>query len=68
MSNEKQLFAVLAPCGEGVVFDNEVDARWTATGRGGGFGVPTVGDCFRDTYKGEKFRMVKIQILEEVRI
>lgn len=64
------LFAVLAPCGEGVAFKNEADARWTATGRGAGsdgFGVPTIGDAFRDTYEGEKFRLVKIRVLEEVK-
>lgn len=69
MSKEKQFFAVLTHCGQGVVFDNEIDARWTATGRGAGsdgFGVPTIGDDFRDTYQGEKFRLVKIQVLEEM--
>lgn len=66
---EPVLFAVLAPCGEGVVFNKEADARWTATGRGtgsDGFGVPTIGDDFRDTYKGEKLRLVKVQVLEEI--
>lgn len=64
-------FAALASCGEGVLFANEVDARWSATGRGAGsdgFGVPTIGDAFRDTYEGEKFRLVRVQILEEVKI
>ena len=68
-SGNEQLFAVLAPCGQGVVFGNEVDARWTATGRGvgsDGFGVPTIGDDFRRTYKGEKLRLVTVQVLEEV--
>ena len=71
MSNEKQYFAVLAPCGQGVVFDNEVDARWTVTGRGAGsdgFGVPTIGDDFRRAYKGEKLRLVTVQVLEEVKV
>ena len=69
-SGNKPLFAVLAPCGQGVVLTNETDARWTTTGRGtgsDGFGVPTIGDDFRRTYKGEKLRLVTVQILEEVK-
>lgn len=70
-SGNKPLFAVLAPCGQGVVFGNEVDARWTATGCGAGsdgFGVPTIGDDFRETYKGEKLSLVKVQVSEEIKV
>ena len=62
------LFAVLAPCGEGVILEDEVDARWTATGRGGRFAVPTIGDEFRDIFEGEKLRLVKVKVLEEVQV
>lgn len=46
-------YAVMAPCGQGVLFSNLLDARWTLTGKGtgsDGFGVPTIGDAFRESY------------------
>lgn len=48
-----KLWAVIAKCGEGVIFDNEQDALWTLTGEGtgqDGFGVPCIGEEFRDLY------------------
>ncbi len=46
-------YAVVASCGQGVIFSNLQDARWTLTGEGtgsDGFGVPTIGDAFRESY------------------
>ena len=56
---------VTAPCGEGVVFDNERDAQWTLTGKGAGsdgFGTPTIGEAFRDAYEGETFTLVELTL------
>lgn len=49
----QELWAVMAPCGQGVLFDNKMDARWTLTGKGtgaDGFGYPTIGEAFRECY------------------
>lgn len=49
----RQFFAVIAPCGEGVLFDRLEDARWTLTGKGtgsDGIGHPTIGEAFRECY------------------
>ena len=48
-----QFWAVIAECGEGVLFSDQRDAVWTHTGRGtgsDGFGTPTIGETFRDAY------------------
>ena len=46
-------WAVMAPCGEGVVFSSLLDAKWTLTGQGfgaDGLGHPTIGVAFRECY------------------
>ena len=55
---------VLAPCGEGVVFDNKADAKWTQTGRGdhSHTGTPVIGAAFRDSYEGKKFTLVPLNL------
>ena len=48
-----QAWAVVAPCGDGVLFSSLLDARWTLTGEGAGadgFGHPTIGEAFRECY------------------
>jgi hypothetical protein len=55
--------AVISPSGnEGVMFKSERDAKWTATGlMRTGFGVPVIGDAFRDAYDDtSKFTIVKV--------
>jgi hypothetical protein len=55
--------AVISPSGnEGVMFKSERDAKWTATGlMRTGFGVPVIGDAFRDAYDDTfKFTIVKV--------
>lgn len=62
----REFWAVLAPCGEGVLFRKEADARWTQTGEGvgsDGFGVPSIGESFRDAYEDEKLEMVRVLVL-----
>lgn len=61
----RQFWAVIAPCGEGVFFSNEADARWTHTGHGSGsdgFGVPTIGEAFRESYEDEELELVRVHI------
>lgn len=44
-------YAVLNPSGnEGVLFKDKMDAEYTATGVHARFGVPTLGDTFRECY------------------
>lgn len=60
-----KFWAVIAPCGEGVLFLNEADARWTQTGEGvgsDGFGVPTLGESFRECYEDEQLELVHVRI------
>ncbi|AFU45685.1 hypothetical protein C380_09925 [Acidovorax sp. KKS102] len=48
-----QAWAVVAPCGDGVLFSSLLDARWTLTGEGAGadgVGHPTIGEAFRECY------------------
>lgn len=50
---QPRYWAVLAPCGEGVLFSSLLDARWTLTGEGtgaDGVGRPTIGEAFRECY------------------
>lgn len=66
-----KLWAVMAECGQGVIFDHEQDARWTLTGRGAGqdgFGVPTIGEELRDSYEGHAFTLhrVRLEPVQEV--
>lgn len=56
-------WAVVAPCGEGVVFRNSVDARWALTGTGtgsDGLGHPTIAEHFRDCYGGEALALLRL--------
>lgn len=61
----RKFWAVIAPCGEGVFFRNEADARWTLTGHGSGsdgFGVPTIGEAFRESYEDYELELVRVHI------
>jgi hypothetical protein len=62
----EEFYAVLSPNGSaGVIFQDEDDALWTATGSGGGFGVPTVGDCLRRCYPDQvELRRVKVIVVK----
>ena len=54
----------MAECGEGVIFRNEADAAWTLTGEGaGGFGVPSIGEAFRDCYEDEKLTAYRVLLI-----
>ncbi|MBV7454332.1 hypothetical protein KW843_07605 [Acidovorax sp. sif1233] len=58
-------WAVVAPCGEGVVFRNPIDARWALTGTGtgsDGFGHPTIAEHFRDCYGGECLVLLSLRL------
>lgn len=62
----REFFAVLAPCGEGVLFPDSRDARRAATGRGRGshaFGHSTLGEEFREIYRGEKLEQVTVRVM-----
>jgi hypothetical protein len=59
----EQWHAVLSPSrNEGVIFKSKRDAKWTATGvLHTGFGVPVIGDAFRDAYdETSKFVIEKL--------
>jgi hypothetical protein len=51
---------------EGFVTTDRGDARWTATGRGGRFGVPTLGEAFREAYDDggdrDEFKIEEISV------
>lgn len=52
---------------QGVLFDHIADAQWTHTGEGtgsDGFGVPTVGEEFRDCYADEPLELVLVRVVE----
>ncbi|MEG0139168.1 MAG: hypothetical protein RR707_00030 [Comamonas sp.] len=57
----RKFWAVIAPCGEGVLFDDERDARWTHTGTGLIL-KPTLGDEFRELYGDEELELVQLTI------
>ena len=62
----REFWGVIAPCGEGVFFKNEADARWTQTGDGSGsdgFGVPTIGEAFRESYEDDALDLVRVHIV-----
>jgi hypothetical protein len=64
-----ELWAVMAECGQGVIFDDKEDARWTLTGEGtgsDGIGVPTIGFEFRDRYEDQELTLHRVH-LEPVR-
>lgn len=64
----REFWGVIAPCGEGVFFKNEADARWTQTGHGSGsdgFGVPTIGEAFRESYEDDALDLVRIRITSQ---
>jgi hypothetical protein len=61
----RQFFGVIAPCGEGVLFDNPADANWTLTGEGAGadgFGYPAIGEAFRECYP-LGLRLYRLQVV-----
>lgn len=58
------LHLVLSPNGEeGVAFVDKADALYTATGRrSGGFGVPAIGEAFRDAYdEADSFEVIEVR-------
>lgn len=66
----REYWAVLSPSGQGAIFDDEDDARWTHTGEGhgsGGVGFPTIGGNFRDCYdddaEGGTLELVRVQVI-----
>ncbi|WOI47006.1 hypothetical protein [Acidovorax sp. BLS4] len=62
----RQYWAVFAPCGQGVIFTNAADARWTHTGIGtgsDGFGVPRIGFDFREAYGTDPLTLERVQIV-----
>lgn len=65
-ANEKKLYIVMNEQGsEGVVFDDKRDAAWTQTGTGSGssgFGVPCIGEEFRDSYGDGKLTLHEVSI------
>ena len=67
---EREFWAVIAPCGHGVIFEHEKDAQWTLTGEGtgaDGFGVPTIGDSFRDCYGDDEIELVRIRVAAQAK-
>lgn len=63
----REFHAVIAPCGEGVLFSKRADARWTLTGQGvgsDGFGVPTIADAFRESYGDSSLELVQVRVVE----
>lgn len=66
VQDAREFWGVIAPCGEGVFFNNEADARWTQTGHGSGsdgFGVPTIGEAFRESYEDDALYLVRVHIV-----
>ena len=60
------LFAVMAECGQGVIFDDQMDATWTLTGEGtgsDGFGVPTIGEAFREAYHDQQLTAYRVLLV-----
>ena len=65
LETAREFWGVIAPCGEGVLFRKEADARWTQTGEGAGsdgFGVPTIGESFRECYEDKELELVRVHI------
>lgn len=64
----EQAWAVIATCGQGVLFPSLLDARWTLTGEGAGadgFGYPSIGEAFRECYPlGLKLYRVQLTRME----
>ena len=57
----RKFWAVIAPCGEGVLFADEKDALWTQSGTGM-FVTPTLGDQFRELYGDEELELMQLNI------
>ena len=60
------LFAVMAECGQGVIFGSQMDATWTLTGEGtgsDGFGVPTIGERFREAYHDQQLTAYRVLLM-----
>lgn len=64
----REFYAVIATgARQGVMFDHPADARWTHTGEGAGsdgFGVPTIGEGFRESYGDAALELVKVRVVE----
>jgi hypothetical protein len=61
-----KLYLISAKNGEFVGFTHSGDAHWTATGKHKPFGVPTLGDEFRNMHEEiTVFPMIEIELTDE---
>ena len=66
MDKNKYWIVMSDAIGEGVLFDNETDAKYAKTGQGvgGGFGVSTLAEEFRNLY-GDRKDLYIVQFSKE---
>jgi hypothetical protein len=64
-----KIYLISARNGEFVGFTDRRDAKWTATGKNPPFGVPSLGEDFRENYADDDasatFPMIEIELTPE---